>query len=115
MIENDKATTVIPDSPAQDLLSKVDRRDKLQRTVEIFVLLLVVAFNVFVGLRLQQVIDQNNQSTVDARKANVARQNDLKNYIKCLSLIKFNEPPIDLTSKSAVSEALDVCAVSDGQ
>lgn len=113
MREEDKATTAIPKSPAQDLISKVDNRDKLVRSIELFVLACIVGFNIFLGLRLQQVIDQNNQATVEARQQNIARQGDLKNYIKCLSLIRFNEPPVDLTSKQAVSAALDQCAKSE--
>lgn len=112
MNEDDKATTLIPPTPAQDLLSKVDHRDKLVRGIELFVLACVVGFNVFLGLRLQQVIDQNNKATVEARQNNIARQDDLKNYIKCLSLIRFNQPPVDVTDKAAVSAALDTCAKS---
>lgn len=110
MREEDKAATTIPKSPSQDLISKVDRRDKLVRGVELFVLACVVGFNIFLGLRLQQVINQNNASTVAARQQNIDRQNDLKNYIKCLSLVRFNQPPVDLSSKTAVSKALDQCA-----
>lgn len=106
----DRATTTIPKSPTQELIAKVDNRDKLVRAIELFALACVVGFNIFLGLRLQQVIDQNNQATVDARQQNIARQNDLKNYVKCVSLVRFNQPPVDLTSKNAVSKALDECA-----
>lgn len=112
MRDEDKASSLIPKSPTQELITKVDARDKLVRGIELFVLACVVGFNVFLGLRLQQVIDQNNQATVTARQQNIDRQNDLKDYIKCLSLVRFNQPPVDVTSKAAVSKALDDCAAS---
>lgn len=112
MNDDDKATTLIPASPAQQFIAKAERRDKVQRSVEVFVLICVVVFNLFIGLRLQQVIDQNNQATVTARQQNIDRQNDLKDYIKCILLVRFNQPPVDATSKAAVSKALDECAAN---
>lgn len=110
MNEADKATTTIPQSPAQETLAKIDKRDQRIRIIELTIVFAMVIINLFVLLRLQQVIDQNNRATIEARQQNIERQNDQKNYIKCVLLIRFNEPPVDLTTKSSVSKALDQCA-----
>ncbi len=110
MNSEDKATTTIPATPAQVKLNQLDRRDKIVRAVELFVLLAVVLFNVFLGLRLQQVIDENNRATVEARMANIERQGELKDYVKCVILIGFDNTPEQLATREGTEAALIKCA-----
>lgn len=110
MNEEDKATTTIPQSPSQQLLAKVDRRDKLVRIVEITILMAVVVLNIFIGLRIQTVIDSNNKATVQARQDNVERTTQSQQYIKCIVLLRFNTTPMALQTKAGVEKALDACA-----
>lgn len=110
MNEDDKAKTIIPQSPSQALIAKVDKRDKLVRIIEVAILMTVVVFNVFVGLRIQTVIDNNNAATVQARKDNVERETQSQQYIKCIVLLRFNTTPMALQTKAGVEKALDACA-----
>lgn len=110
MDEDQKASTIIPASPQQEALAKIDNRDKLVRAVEITILLFVVAFNIFLGLRIQSVIDQNQRDAKARSEAAQQDRNEQKDYIKCVLLIKFDDPPADLTTKVGTSKALDACA-----
>lgn len=60
----------------------------------------------------QQIIINNQKSTLEARKANMERQENLKNYIKCIFLAKFDDPAAALptATRQQVSNALDNCA-----
>lgn len=113
MDNNDKPTTIIEESPAQKALAKIDKRDRLVRGIEIGLLLVVVGFNVFTGVRLQNQIEANNKATIAAREQNIGRQTEIKDYIKCLSLLKFTAPPESLTTKEGVTKALDACAANN--
>jgi Na+/H+ antiporter NhaC len=113
-MDNDhQPTTIIEESPAQKTLAKIDGRDRVVRMVEIAILAIVVAFNVFTGVRLQNQIEANNKATITAREQNITRQTEIKDYIKCLSLLKFTVPAPDLTTKEGVSKALDACAANN--
>ena len=84
MEDIDKATTTIPDSPAQKLLKKVDRRDKLIRTVELTFLFIALLFNVFIAIKsvqTQQQIQQNQDANI-ARSQQ--RSKNLQNYLTCV-------------------------------
>jgi hypothetical protein len=107
---DDKAAHTLPQSPAQLTLARIERRDKRIATFKIFLLLIVVIFNVLTALRLQQVIDENQAETQRAREANIARQDEIKEYIKCVLLIRFDYTPEQLSSKEQVESALDTCA-----
>lgn len=110
MEDQDKAKTTIPETPNQELLSRVDRRDKLVRGVELAILFIIVLFNIFLGLRIQSVIDQNQADVLRAREANIQRQVELKDYIKCVLIIRFDYTPEELATKEGVTKALDTCA-----
>lgn len=114
MKNEDKATTTIKDSPAQEFIRTVDKRDKVIRVIEVVCLLALALFSLYTSIRLQYVIDQNNAATVDARQANVARQDELKDYIKCVLLIRYVVPPEDLADYDGAEEALDTCARNTG-
>lgn len=59
----------------------------------------------------QRFAEASQRQTIDARKANVQRQNEIKDYIKCLALLRFEEPPITVNSnKQETVAALDKCA-----
>jgi hypothetical protein len=115
MLEQDKPTTTIPESPAQRTLNKIDHRDQFVRAVEIALLIAVVTFNIFLSVRLQQVIDSNQADTLQARTANIERQQQLEGYIKCVLLIRYDVPPESLTTKEGAAAALDSCASANKQ
>lgn len=57
------------------------------------------------------IIENAQQSTLEAREANIERQEDLKSYVKCIVLLRYNYPDLNETSpKSDVETALDSCA-----
>lgn len=70
---------------------------------------LILLILVAIGIQLS-VNAQNKKATLDARAANAQRQQGLKDYIKCLSLLRFDYTPEQLTTKNDVSKALDSCA-----
>lgn len=113
MDDQDKATTLIPESPAQKTLAKIDARDKVIRLIELTIVFALVIFNLFVGLRLQNVIDQNQAASIERSHEAQADRDSIKSYIKCVLLIRFNNDPSTLVTKQAVSEALDACAKAD--
>jgi hypothetical protein len=108
--EQQSATT--PGTKGEALLRKVDRRDKVMRLAEIAILFALVLFNVFTAVRLQNVIDQNQADTLQAREANIARQDELKDYIKCVLLIRYDVPPEHLTTRDGAEQSLDTCAAN---
>lgn len=97
-------------SPAELKLQKLDRRDRAVRIIEVVILLAFGAFSTLTNVRLQHVIDSNNAATVQARKDNIERQEQSQNYIKCIVLLKFSQPPLDPNSRKSVEAALDKCA-----
>lgn len=114
-MDDSRESSIIDKSPSQDFIGKVDRRDKLMRIIEVFMLLVIVLFNVFFGLRLQSVINKNNQTATDSRKTNAQRQNEIQDYIKCVVLIRFDDPPLPATAtREETSKALDECAKKTG-
>jgi hypothetical protein len=106
----DKPLLPTHSTPAQHVLQKADHRDKVVHTLEIIVLFAVVLFTIITLVRLQQIIDQNQQSTLEARRINMARQTEIKDYIKCIVLIKYDTPPEDLTTRTGTEAALNACA-----
>lgn len=110
MLDEDKAQSVIPDSPAQKMLKKVDRRSFVAVVFGIGLLLIVTVFNVFTAVRLQYIIDKNQEDTLQARDANVDRQEELQGYIKCVLLLRFDTTPEQFATREGASKALDDCA-----
>lgn len=112
MQQEDKATTTIPKSPAQEFITKVDARDRAVRGFEIAVLFVLVIFNIFSAIRLQNVIDQNqSDALVRSQTASQERQ-ESKDYIKCILLIRYDTPAEKLTTRDGTEAALDACAKS---
>lgn len=98
------------ETETQHLLHKVDRRDKIVRAIEV-VILFVLAIVVFVTLlRLQSVIDQNQVNALQARKANIERQKETQDYIKCVLLLRYDTTPEELATRKGAEKALDRCA-----
>lgn len=102
---------------SEKLLRRIDRRDKWLKTLAITVLIVLIAFSFVNQIRLsnnqaalKQVIDQNQQTTVQARETNADRQDELKAYIKCIFLAKFDIPAEQLSTREGTVAALDKCA-----
>lgn len=75
------------------------------------VMLLVVGFNIFIAFQVQTVIHANQESTLAARKANIARQSQMEGYIKCILLLRYDNPNLTpQSSREEVETALDKCA-----
>lgn len=112
MQSQDKAKNTIPLTPTEELIRKVDRRDRLMRVFQILALAALGIFNVYAAISLEYQTVQNQKATVAARQANVDRQTALQGYIKCVLLIRYDNPASMLTTKEQVSKALDTCAAS---
>lgn len=110
MLDEDKATTTIPDSPAQKMLNKADRSIHRAIIGGIVMLFVVAALNVFAAVRLQYIIDKNQEDVIQARQANIERQSEQKDYIKCVLLLRFDATPQQLATREGASKALDECA-----
>lgn len=92
-------------------LRQLETRDRNLRIFQVIVLLGIVMFNIFTAIRLQNVIDRNQANAVEARKSNFARQNEIKSYIKCILLIRYDHPELTQTSpRSEVEQALEECS-----
>lgn len=99
-------------SDNQDFIERVDRRDRLVRILEVTLLFVLALFNIFAVIQLNRVINQNQADTVEARKQNIDRQEEIQGYIKCVLLIRYTAPPEDLTTQAGTEKALDKCATS---
>lgn len=98
-------------SPTEAMLRTVDRRDKLMRAVELVILAALVVFNIFTVFRLQEIINQNQTSTLNARELNINRQAQMERYIKCILLLRYDNPELTAQSpREEVEMALDKCA-----
>lgn len=102
---------------SEQLLKRIDKRDRLLKTITIAALLVLMSASFINQIRLndnqqalQQVIDDNQQSTLQARQNNVTRQDELKAYIKCIFLAKFDVPTAQLSTREGTVKALDDCA-----
>lgn len=112
---------------------KVDFYGKLYRAT-LLILVLIITLAVLIGVRkvfevgnkidlnvqnTRQIIIDKEKGTLEARKANVQRQEDLKinqenlkGYVKCITLARFDYPELisPTVTKQQVSDALDRCA-----
>lgn len=60
----------------------------------------------------QKIASDAQASTITAREQNIERQEQLKSYIKCIVLLKF-EPTLTVNSPEVdVAAALDKCAIN---
>lgn len=112
---------------SQELLDQKARfYNRIYRSA-LMILVLVCAVSMVIGVRrvfvvsskidrnieqTQSIINSNQASALTARKANVQRQEDLKNYVKCITLARFDNPELvsPTVTKQQVSDALDKCA-----
>lgn len=94
-----------PVSESEKTLDRIDARDRIIRAIEVVILLVAVTFSIVSGVYYQQ-------QSQKARSTNIARQDSLKNYIKCLSLLRFDSPELTQpnVTRQQVSAALDKCA-----
>ncbi len=98
---------------SEHFLLKAERYDRYLRSIVSVVLVLVVAFNILNVIRLQQVFRQNEAAAVAAREANRNRQNEIKAYIRCVILLRYDNPNLTPQSpRQDVETALDKCAAN---
>lgn len=104
---------------SEKLLKRIDNRDRLLKTVTIAALLVLMSASFINQIRLndnqqalQKVINDNQQSTLQARQSNVSRQDEIKADIKCIFLARFDNPAAASPSatRAQVESALDKCA-----
>lgn len=74
---------------------------------------LSIAANLVGLFEIQQNISANQASTIQARQDNTNRQINLKNYVKCVLLLRFDPGLIPTSTKADVSKALDECAAEE--
>lgn len=85
-------------------LQQLDRRDNTFKGFLLVILVCAVGFNAVSAIQFR------NETRV-ARAANIARQNEIQDYIKCIVLLKFYEPPLTPNStKAETIAALDTCS-----
>ncbi len=106
-----------------------DEKIKLYSRIYRWLLLMLVAFIAvasFVGVQkvfkvgnqidgnvqlLQEIINSNQRSALEARKANAVRQTEIKDYVKCIVLLRYDNPTLKADSpRTDVEAALDKCA-----
>lgn len=104
MNEQDKATSIMPETSSERLLKKIERKDTIIRSVQLIVLTFISVFNIFFAVQ-----------TLDARQANIQRQDELKDYIKCILLIRYDSTPEQLATRKGGEAALDHCASADNR
>lgn len=109
-----------------DYQAKIDKYDTIIQGYKLllitisFILMSVGVYQVFaVGHKIdlnvintQQIIQDNQRSTIEARKSNIARQKDLKSYVECIILVGKTHPELNFaTATLAQTKAiLDECA-----
>lgn len=94
----------LPVSRGEEAIRSLDKRDKFTRGLAIVILLFVVAFNIY-------TIQANKADTLKAREANTARQAEIKEYIRCIVLLRYDNPTLTAQSpREDVENALDKCA-----
>lgn len=107
-------------SNIDDLMRKVEARSRKSTNwlyLAVFLILIAVVIGV-IGIYkstavlngLQATQQSQNDSTLEARKANVSRQLQLSDQIKCLALIRFDVKPEVLATRKGTEAALDKCA-----
>lgn len=100
-------------SMAQVTLERIDRRDRVVRTLQTLLVMVVVGLNIFLMIRLQSVIDQNNTAALVRSQQAEQQRTDTQEYIKCVLLIRYDYPPETLSTRDAAQIALDTCATSE--
>ena len=82
----------------------------LERALYI-VLFLLVLLNIVFLFQIQDLIQVNQQNTLEARQANIERQSKMEGYIKCIILLRYDNPNLNpQSSREEVEMALDRCA-----
>lgn len=110
MNPNSDHTSITDQSPAQSFIKKIDRRDKLVRIIEIVFLVIAISFTIFGLIRIQQLISLSQQETLQRSEKAAQERGETKQYIRCILLIRFDNPPETLTTREGVAKALDNCA-----
>lgn len=98
-------------SAGEAKLRQLDTRDKILKIYQVFILVGLIIINTFGLFQIQKLIRDNQASTIEARKLSLARQDQIKGYIKCIILLRYDNPNLKPTSsKQEVEQALDRCA-----
>lgn len=105
------AKEIITDvSEAETKLRELDKRDIRFKVFLLLVAVILTAFNIFTVVRLQYITSQSQAQAVQARKTNFDRQSEIKAYIKCVVLLRYDNPGLSPESpKADVEKALDRC------
>lgn len=98
-------------SLAQVTLERIDRRDRVVRVLQAMLLFFVLAFNIFIAIQILQIIQQNNTASIERAEQATTQRNDQQGYIKCIVLLRYDNPGLGPDSPRAdVEKALDACA-----
>lgn len=106
-------STITPRSDSQELLTKVDERDKLVRAIEIIILVIAVTFNVFLGLQFRTALEDSRAEAKSRSEAAQIDRDEQEEYFKCLSVLRFDVPAEILNTREGVIKALDSCAAAN--
>lgn len=94
--------------------------NRIYRTSLILLVALAVSIQISSNIKINstaQAIKKQQEltdaATKEARKANIARQQGIEDYIKCLSILRFDVPAEELKTREGAIKALDSCANKD--
>lgn len=82
--------------------------------LQYILIIAVLIVNIIGIVKIQTVINDNQAQTIVARQQNIQRQQEIKDYIKCLILLRYDNPTLTVNSTRAQTEAaLDKCAMKE--
>lgn len=102
---------------SQQLLLDIEKKN---RRYKFFVICSIATFFVFAGLMLsiglktieaqKKTINEIRSTQIANKEDNTNRQENLKSYVKCLALSRFDVPAQQLLTRQGVLDALDKCS-----
>jgi len=102
---------------SQQLLLDIERKN---RKYKFFVVCSITTFFLFAGIMLSiglKTIQAQKDTINEIRSAQLVnkedstdRQDNLKSYVKCIALSRFDVPSQQLLTRQGVSDALDKCS-----
>lgn len=84
--------------------------EKVSNLLTLVLVPLVIGVNIFSIFQLRNFVVDNQRGVLVARQDNRRRQEEIKNYVRCILLLRFEIAQEDFGNEKVVTEALDRCA-----
>lgn len=82
--------------------------------LQYILIIAVLVVNIIGIVKIQTVINDNQAQTIAARQTNLQHQQEIKDYIKCIVLLRYDNPTLTVNSTRSETEvALDKCAMKE--